>query len=382
MFALCNSVVLTGMERLTETAVVIDQGHILALLPETELAPAIQRVDLQGAYLVPGFIDLQVNGCGGVMFNSAPTAATLHHMSETNLRAGTTSFLPTFITDSDEKILQALAATRTAQAEHPNQVLGMHLEGPYTNVARKGIHPEQYIRQPSDAMVHTLCDYADALKIITAAPEMNRPEHIRQWVDAGITVSLGHSAATYEQAMAGFAAGMTMATHLYNAMSPTTNGRTPGIVGAVYDHPTAFAGIVGDGIHVHWANVRLAKKALGNRLCLVTDATAAALPPEGFTQFNFCGAEVFVQDGRCVDAHGTIGGSALTMIEGVQRLIEHAGIALDEAIRMATLYPAQAIGLSHHLGTIRAGSIANLAVLDHDLAVVNTWVNGISTKDR
>ncbi|WP_024871017.1 N-acetylglucosamine-6-phosphate deacetylase [Tolumonas lignilytica] len=381
MYALCNSVLLTGYQRLTDTAVVVAEGKVVALLPQTELPAELPRQDMQGHILCPGFIDLQLNGCGGVMFNDTPDVATLTHMQRTNLRSGTTSFLPTLISDSDQTIEQALTATQAFMQQHQYQVLGMHLEGPYTNPKRRGIHPKEQLRQPSEAMIHYLCSQSPWLKKITLAPELNQAEHIRQLADAGITVSIGHSAATYEQAMAGFDAGIRFATHLYNAMTATENGRIPGIVGAIYDRQDVYTGLVADGFHVHWANVRLAKKVMGERLCLVTDATAAAMPPAGFDKFDFCGAEIFLRNGRCEDANGTLGGSALTMIEGIQLLVEHAGISLDEAVRMATLYPARAIGVDDKLGAIQPGLIANLARFDKNYQIVDTMVGGHWTKD-
>lgn len=381
MYALCNCVLLTGYQRLADTAVVIAEGRVVSLLPQAELPADLPQQDMQGYILCPGFIDLQLNGCGGVMFNDTPDAATLAHMQRTNLRSGTTSFLPTLISDSDETIKQALTATRHFMQQHPHQVLGMHLEGPYTNPKRRGIHPQEQLRKPTDEMIDYLCQQVPWLKKVTLAPELNKPEHIRQLADAGVTVSIGHSAATYEQAMAGFDSGIRFATHLYNAMTATENGRTPGIVGAIYDRSDIYTGIVADGFHVHWANVRLAKKVMEERLCLVTDATAAAMPPAGFEKFDFCGAEVFLRNGRCEDANGTLGGSALTMIEGIQLLVEQAGLSLDEAVRMATLYPARAIGVDDKLGAIQPGLVANLTLFDKTYQIMDTMVCGNWTKD-
>jgi hypothetical protein len=196
-------------------------------------------------------------------------------------------------------------------------------------------------------MIDFFCDNADAIAKITLAPERNKPEHIRRLVEAGILVSAGHTAASYDQAMAGFDNGMRFATHLYNAMTPTLNGREPGVVGAIYDRKDVYAGIIVDGHHVHWANVRLAHRMLGERLVLVTDATAAAGAPEGFEKFDFCGATVYFRDGQCVDENGTLGGSALTMIEGVENLVKQVGLPLDEALRMATLYPLAPLDGTH-----------------------------------
>ncbi|WNJ95520.1 N-acetylglucosamine-6-phosphate deacetylase [Vibrio ruber] len=381
MFALCHGEILTGDERLLDTAVVISKGKIHALVPMSELSEDIPRFDLHGHILSPGFIDLQLNGCGGVMFNTTPTVATLEHMHLTNLQTGTTSFLPTLISDSDNVIRQAVETTRQYMSQYQHQVLGMHLEGPYTNPVRKGIHPLQQLRQPDNDMINWLSEQAPWLKKVTLAPEMNHSEHLRQLHKAGIVVSIGHTAATYEQANQAFEQGASFATHLYNAMTSMENGRSPGVVGAVFDRDDVYAGIIADGYHVHWANIRTAKKVMGERLCLVTDATAAAMPPPEMTEFDFCGTPVFIRDGQCVDQNGTLGGSALTMNEGIRLLVEQADIPQEEAFRMATLYPARAIKMDHLLGAIRPGMIANLTILDPAYQVINTLVNGEWTKE-
>lgn len=376
MFALTHCTLFDGERLLQDHAVLIEHGRIAALLPESGLTPGLPRHDLGGALLSAGFIDLQLNGCGGVMFNNDISPATLDTMHRANLKAGTTSFLPTLITSPDRDMRQAVAVTREYMARHRHRVPGLHLEGPYTNVLRRGIHPERQIRALDEPMLAFLCQHADAIALLTLAPECNSADHLRRLRAAGIRLSMGHTAASYDQAMAGFAAGIGFATHLYNAMTPTANGREPGAVGAVYDHPGVYAGIIVDGFHVHEANVRLAHRILGERLCLVTDATAAAGAPPGFERFDFCGATVHVRDGQCRDERGTLGGSALTMIEGVRNLVERVGLPLTEALRMASLYPARALGLEAELGTVATGRVANLVVLDAGYGVRATLVNG------
>lgn len=376
MYALTNCTLYTGSCVLTGHGVLIEGDKIVAISHLAELPAGIERIDLKGANLSAGFIDVQLNGCGGVMFNGHITTQTLATMQAANLKSGTTSFLPTLITSPDADMKLAVAVTRDYMAAHPNEVLGVHLEGPYTTLKRKGIHPAEQIRQPVDEMIDFFCANSDAIAKITLAPERNKPEHIRRLVEAGILVSAGHTAASYDQAMAGFDNGMRFATHLYNAMTPTLNGREPGVVGAIYDRKDVYAGVIVDGHHVHWANVRLAHRILGEKLVLVTDATAAAGAPEGFEQFDFCGATVYFRDGQCVDENGTLGGSALTMIEGVENLVKQVGLPLDEALRMATLYPARAIGWDSRLGSIQVGKIANLTVFDQAFTVCGTVVNG------
>jgi N-acetylglucosamine-6-phosphate deacetylase len=373
MYALTNCKIYTGNDVLVDHAVIIKNELIETVCPLAELPEGIEIRDLNGANLSPGFIDLQLNGCGGVMLNDEITAETMQIMHEANLKSGCTSFLPTLITSSDEDMRQAVAAARDYHAKYQNQSLGLHLEGPYLNVAKKGIHSVDYIRPSDDSMIDFMCDNADLIAKVTLAPEHNEPAHIERLKDAGIVVSIGHTNATYAEARRGFDAGITFATHLFNAMTPMV-GREPGVVGAIYDTPDVYAGIIADGFHVDYANIRIAHKIKGEKLVLVTDATAPAGADMDY--FIFVGKKVYYRDGKCVDENGTLGGSALTMIEAVQNTVEHVGIALDEALRMATLYPAKAIGMDQKLGRIKKGMVANLTVFDRDFNVQATVVNG------
>ncbi|KLV04294.1 N-acetylglucosamine-6-phosphate deacetylase [Photobacterium ganghwense] len=373
MYALTNCRIFTGSDVLNNHAVIIDGVNIHAVCPESDLPAGIATYDLEGANLTPGFIDLQLNGCGGVMFNDEINADTIHTMHRANLKSGCTSFLPTLITSSDEDMKAAIQAAREYQSKYQNHSLGLHLEGPYLNVMKKGIHSVDHIRRSDDSMIHAICENADVVTKVTLAPELNAHSHIEQLVEAGIIVSAGHTNATYVEARKGFAAGISFATHLFNAMTPIA-GREPGMVGAIYDTPEVYTGIIADGFHVDYANIRMAHRMKGDKLVLVTDATAPA--GADIDHFIFVGKKVYYRDGKCVDENGTLGGSALTMIEAVQNSVEHAGIALDEAIRMATLYPARAIGVDKKLGAIKKGMVANLTIFDRDYRVRATVVNG------
>lgn len=373
MYALSNCKIYTGSDVLTDHAVVIENELIKKVCPTSELPEGIEVRDLDGANLSPGFIDLQLNGCGGVMLNDEITAETMQIMHKANLKSGCTSFLPTLITSSDEDMRAVITAAREYHNQYQNQSLGLHLEGPYLNVAKKGIHSVDHIRKSDSEMIELICKNSDLVAKVTLAPELNDPEHIGRLHKAGVVVSIGHTNATYAEARQGFESGITFATHLFNAMTPMV-GREPGVVGAIYDTPDVFAGIIADGFHVDYANIRIAHKIKGEKLVLVTDATAPA--GADMEYFIFVGKKVYYQDGKCVDENGTLGGSALTMIEAVQNTVEHAGIALDEALRMATLYPATAIGVESKLGRIKKGMVANLAVFDRDFNVKATVVNG------
>ena len=373
MYALSNCKIYTGSDVLTDHAVVIENQLIKKVCPISEMPEGIEIRDLNGANLSPGFIDLQLNGCGGVMLNDEITADTMQIMHKANLQSGCTSFLPTLITSSDEDMRAVITAAREYHNQYQNQSLGLHLEGPYLNVAKKGIHNVDHIRKSDSDMIELICENSDLVAKVTLAPELNDPEHIERLHKAGVVVSIGHTNATYAEARQGFESGITFATHLFNAMTPMV-GREPGVVGAIYDTPEVYAGIIADGFHVDYANIRIAHKIKGEKLVLVTDATAPA--GADMEYFIFVGKKVYYRDGKCVDENGTLGGSALTMIEAVQNTVEHAGIALDEALRMATLYPAQAIGVESKLGRIKKGMVANLAVFDRDFNVKATVVNG------
>lgn len=381
MYALTNCIIYTGHERLDNHAVVIDGEIIKDVCPVSELPSHIPQHDLQGATLSAGFIDLQVNGCGGVQFNDNKENVTLKNldiMQKANERTGCTSYLPTLITCSDELMKHGIEVMTEYLKDHKNQALGLHLEGPYINVIKKGTHNPEFIRQPSAQMIDYLAVHADSITKITLAPEMVELDYIHQLKDSGIVISAGHSNATYEEAKLGFKAGIRFSTHLFNAM-PYISGRGPGLVGAIYDTPEVYAGIIADGLHVQWANIRNSKHLKGDKLILVTDATApAGIDPQTgeMDHFIFAGKTIYYRDGLCVDENGTLSGSSLTMIEAVRNSVEYVGIPLDETLRMATLYPARAIGVDETLGSIAPGKIANLTAFNHDFDVLATYVNG------
>jgi N-acetylglucosamine-6-phosphate deacetylase len=376
MFALTHGRIHTGHEILDDHAIVIANGLIERVCPRSDLPAGIETRDVGGAIIAPGFIDVQLNGCGGVQFNDsadAVTVETLEIMQKANERSGCTSYLPTLITSSDDLMKQGVKVMREYLAKYQNQALGLHLEGPWLNMVKKGTHNPSFVRKPDAELVDFLCENADVITKVTLAPEMVAPEVISKLVASGIIVSAGHSNATVKEAKVGFRAGITFATHLFNAM-PYITGREPGLAGAIFDEPDVYCGIIADGLHVDYANIRTAKKVKGDKLCLVTDATAPA--GANIDEFIFAGKTIYYRDGLCVDENGTLSGSALTMIEGVRNLVEHAGIALDEVLRMATLYPARAMGVDQQLGTIEAGKVANLTTFTRDFKITKTFVNG------
>ncbi|MFZ7306231.1 N-acetylglucosamine-6-phosphate deacetylase [Avibacterium avium] len=372
-YALVNGVIYTAQAVLYGQAVIVEDEKILSIVPQENLPEGMQQIDLKGNNLTAGFIDLQLNGCGGVMFNGDTSVKTLEIMQQTNLRSGTTSYLPTFITADDEGIKQAVSVMGEYLKKHKNQALGLHLEGPYLSVEKKGVHQAEYIRAISPEMKDFLCQNAAVITKITLAPENPTAKYIGDFVQSGIVVSIGHSNATYDVAKQAIANGATFATHLHNAMSPISSGREMGVVGAVLDSDI-YTGIIVDGLHVEFGNIKIDKKVKGDKLCIVTDATAAA--GADIESFDFVGKTVYVRDGKCYDANGTLGGSAITMIESVENAVKQVGIPLDETLRMCNYYPAKAIGVDDHLGDIAEGKIANLTVFNNNFDVLGSAVNG------
>jgi N-acetylglucosamine-6-phosphate deacetylase len=330
--------------------------------------------DLEGRLLAPGFIDLQVNGGGGVMFNDAPTVETLHTMAAAHGRFGSTGLLPTLISGSRETMRQAVLAVRTAIDEGVPGILGIHLEGPFLARERRGIHPENWLQTIGDDDLDWLCTLRDIPVLLTVAPEAVGSAAIRRLTAAGLTVFAGHSMASYAQTRAALDAGLRGFTHLYNAMAPFTQ-REPGIVGAALEDRESYAGLIADGAHVHPAALAVAAAAkTPDRIVLVTDAMAAVGAPG--TPFDWNGQAVEVEDGSCRLPDGSLAGSNLDMLGAVRNAIRFMHVELGQALRMASTNPATAIGLDHELGYLRPGYRACLVELDDALNLHGSWIDG------
>ncbi|MCC5068663.1 N-acetylglucosamine-6-phosphate deacetylase [Xanthomonas campestris] len=374
--ALCNARVLTDDGLQDGLAVLLDGAQIQAVVAadDARVAQAGTRVDLGGATLLPGFIDIQVNGGGGVLFNNACTPQALATIAAAHRRYGTTGMLPTLISDTAEVMAEAIAATRQAIAQGVPGVLGIHLEGPYLSPARKGTHDAQKFRVPDAHEIAVDTSLDNGVTLITLAPERVPLDDIRAFVAGGAVVFAGHTAATYEQARDGIAAGVSGFTHLYNAMSPLA-GREPNAVGAALEDPAVWCGVIVDGVHVHPASLRvaLAAKPRG-KLLLVTDA----MPMVGADSpsFDLYGETITAIDGVVRNAAGALAGSALDMATAVRNSVQWLGVDLAEAARMASTYPAQCIGLGERLGRIAPGYQADLVLVDADVQVLATWVAG------
>ncbi len=372
---LINGRVLTGRGLVAGLAVVIDGGRIVAVCDPADVpVDAGPRHDLQGDALLPGFIDIQVNGGGGVLFNNAPNVDALRRIAQAHRRFGTTGLLPTLISDDPEVMRQAIAATREAIAQGVPGILGLHLEGPYLASARKGTHDAGKFRVPDDAELEMVASLGHGVTVMTLAPECVSTDIIRALVARGVLLCAGHTAGSYEQIRAGLDAGIRGFTHLYNAMSPL-QGREPGAVGAALEDPHSWCGIVVDGHHVHAASLRvaLAAKPRG-KVLLVTDA----MPPVGADDpsYTLYGETITAQDGVVRNAAGALAGSALDMATAVRNSVQWLGVPLEEAARMASTYPAEFLGLGRAYGRIEPGYRADLVSLDDGLRVRDTWIAG------
>ncbi len=337
--------------------------------------PDSRTVRLDGGVLAPGFIDLQVNGGGGMLFNDAPTAEAAARIAAAHRRFGTTSLLATLISDDATTTEAAIGAVEAALAAGAPGVLGLHLEGPFLDTARRGVHLADRLRGTDAGLVDRLCAARIGCRLITVSPNQVPPAVIGALTEAGVTVALGHTEADYDTAVAAFDAGARGVTHLFNAMSQL-GSREPGMVGAALDRDDVWCGLIVDGHHVHPASLRLAVRAkpAGGAL-LVTDA----MPPVGAAEgggFTLQGETIGVVDGVCRAADGRLAGSALDMATGVANLVRRVGLPLEEALRMASRYPAAAIGLADSHGRLTPGMAADLVWLDDDLAVRATWIAG------
>src|SRR5580698_7608657 len=359
--------IFTGQEIQTGKAVLIRDGKIIDIVPVADI-PADYRVrDLPGYMLAPAFIDLQIYGGNGLLFSAELSTAALEATYEYGLEGGCTQFMITLATNSIDKFLRGLEVAREYRTGGGKGLLGIHLEGPYINPAKRGAHLEKFIKTPTPEEIGLLLHKGkDIFRMMTLAPECCDRACIDLLLRSGIIVSAGHSNATYEEASAGFYQGIPAATHLFNAMSPL-QGREPGMLGAIYDNNDVRSSIVCDGVHVDFASVRISKKIMADRLFFITDAV---------TEVQYGEYSHIFKGDRYTLPDGTLSGSSLTMLRAVRNGVENAGIPLPEALRMASLYPAAVLGEQDKRGCIRPGANADLVLLDEQLNLVQVIVDG------
>ncbi len=358
----------------TEAAVLIRDGRIAGLGTWGEVPADWPKTRLPaGAVLAPGFIDLQVNGGGGVLLNDQPTADGMRVIARAHRRFGTTACLPTLITDTREKVRTAIASARSVAGR--DGVLGLHLEGPFISPKRPGIHRPDRIAQPGAGDLEELCELGGAGRsLVTLAPECVPAGFVRTLASSGARISIGHSEASAAVVTQAVADGATGVTHLFNAMPPLS-AREPGIVGAALAERRLTAGLIVDGIHVDPVSVRTAFMAKGaDRIALVTDA----MPTVGTSldRFELMGRTIRLAAGRLTSEEGTLAGAHLDMASAVRNAVRLAQLPLEDALRAASLTPARFLGLDNERGALVSGARADLVALDQELRVIATWVDG------
>ncbi len=373
-FALKGARIFTGETFIDDCALLLDGQRIEAIVPMADIPVGVASLSLDGGILAPGFIDLQVNGGGGAFFTNDTSVDALQTMLDGHRPTGTTSMLPTMISDTREVHQAGTRAVADAVRAGMKGILGIHIEGPFFDLARRGAHNERYIRKMEQADIDWLSQHQDFKLMLTLAPEHAEPGQIKTLVDAGVVVCAGHTDAHYEQVMAAVDEGLSGFTHLYNAMRPTT-GREPGVVGAALDSANTWCGIIIDTYHVHAASARIACEAKAQgKVYLVTDAMSTVGAQE--KSFQIYGETIYEKDGCLVNAEGRLAGSAIGMIDAVRLNTQWVGMDLGESLRMASLYPAQFMQLDKQLGRIAPGYRADLVHFSDDFKVTHTWVAG------
>nr|WP_298689146.1 N-acetylglucosamine-6-phosphate deacetylase [uncultured Dongia sp.] len=374
-FALVGADIFDGTVIRADHGLLIRDGRIAALLPRAQLGADIRVETLDGGLLAPGFVDVQVNGGGGVLLNDAPTREGVAKICNAHAMFGTTALLPTLITDTPQLTAAAVAAVKQAIAGEMPGCVGLHLEGPFLSPEKRGAHDAQLIRQMDDADVDAIVAMGIETLLLTLSPERVPVRIIRRLVDGGVIVSIGHSNASYDQILAAVDAGARGVTHLYNAMSPLTH-RAPGVVGAALESGGLWCGLIADGHHVHPAAISIALRAKRQpgRIFLVTDAMSTV--GSDIREFDLNGRRITRRDGVLVLDDGTLAGSDLDMMSAVRFMVETIGLDITEALRMASTYPADFLRRAD-LGRIAEGARADLVHIDAALEAKAIWRGGV-----
>ena len=372
-----GATIFDGFKRHLNAALIINNSKVVGIIPEEKVDPKTEQIVLAGGLLTPGFVDLQVNGGGGVLFNDNPSLENLKTICEAHAKLGSTSIMPTLISDSPEVKKRAISTITDALDKQVNGLVGLHLEGPHLALARKGAHEERFIRPMKEFDCLELESLANKISklMLTIAPEAVSPQQITRLSKAGAIISLGHSDCTFNQAAEAVDAGATCATHLFNAMSPF-GSREPGLVGAVLDSGRLFSSIIADGFHVNKASINLAlraKKGPG-ALFLVSDSMSTV----GSDQKHFFLNDRLItrSQGKLILEDGTLAGADIHLSDAVKYMVNEVGISQDDAIRMASLIPAKALGVESEIGCLMPDARADFLWMKNDLEIEKVWVGG------
>ena len=360
--ALIGGRIYNGNEIIEDKALLLDGGVIVGTVDDKDIPAGYQSLDVEGANICAGLVDLQLYGDGSDLYSAELSPASLERISNGLIDKGTTSYMMTLATNTIPVFKEAI---RIAEDYHHDAFLGLHLEGPFLNAKKRGAHPEELIIKPTKERIEDLLEGTQVVKMMTIAPECISDEVLRYLQTYQLLLSAGHSNATFEEGTYGYDAGIPTSTHLFNAMSPLHH-REVGLVGAIFNHHKACASIIVDGHHVSFEAVKIAKKQMGERLFMITDAVAAC--NKGIYQH-------VLNDGYYALPDGTISGAAISLFEGIRNCVQQVGIPLDEAIRMSTTYPANLLGRSD-IGNLNAGSMANVIVFTDDFKLEHVIFKG------
>ena len=367
--AITNAVIFTGEEILRDKVIVVEQDIIIAI--QDAVPHHAKKIDLGGRNISAGFLDIQINGGEQFYFTQHPTEETLLDICRSSLQYGTTHVLPCLISSSHENILKAIETVKHFMHTQNEGVVGMHLEGPFINPKKRGAHVASLVRRPTNKELETIIDKGcDVINVMTIAPEMFTDDQIKMLLDSGIILSAGHSDMNYEQASYYFDKGITLVTHLYNAMTQMAH-RAPGIVGAVFTNDNVYAPIILDGAHCNYAAAKIAYKIKDDKLFLISDAAFLSRKVTNFTWGEF---DATLIDGFYRNKEGNLAGAAISMMEAVQNAVNHLNIPLEKAINMATINAAKAIKMQDDIGLIKAGYQARFVVFNDDLSHYETFI--------
>jgi len=378
-FALIGAAIGLGSAKVINSALLISGKTIIDVCAQEDIPAEFTPIQLNGGTLIAGFVDLQVNGGGGLLFNNDPSVDTIKAITKAHARLGTCRTLVTLISADKNTTTKAIEASIQAAAQNIPGFLGLHLEGPHLSQTKKGAHSENALREMNDEDLTQLCEAKKQLPclMITVAPEIVSNKQIARLAEADIIVSLGHSNASAEQSESAFQHGACCATHLFNAMSPL-NHRAPGLPGATLFNDAVYAGIIADGVHVSPAALSLAvrsKQGTG-KLFLVSDAMATAGTNQ--QQFQLDGRTITRSNGRLELADGTLAGADIDMLSSMRLLIDDVGVLPEVAARMASSYPSACIGAVENLGSLTKGHFANVVHLSDDMQLQQVWLDGTS----
>ncbi|HMR82709.1 MAG TPA: N-acetylglucosamine-6-phosphate deacetylase [Niabella sp.] len=366
--AVINSVIYTGDDIVHDKVLLIDNSKVIGLVDEVPASAAIY--DAEGKNIAPAFIDIQPNGGYNLYFSKEVSEAALDDMYQASLDHGTGFIVPTLISSDFETILKAIEAVKTFRQKQPG-VLGMHLEGPFINVEKRGAHPAHIIRKPDDEELQTIITAGrDIIKIITIAPECFTEQQLQLLLDSGINISIGHSNINYDEAQYYFSKGITLVTHLYNAMTQMGH-RECGLVGATFDNNNVYAPLILDGGHCHYAAARVAYRQKGDKLILLSDASFLGRKKQEFRWENL---SITLMDGFYRDGNGNLGGAAISMVDAIRNAIIHLQVPVWEAVEMATSRVAKAIKMDERIGYIKPGYAARLVMFDNEMEQFETLI--------